>query len=388
MSSVVICVTVDWEGTNILSENLKSMTDFRTMLPEIPLTHFICPAYFTRNGDNANMSAKILTQILDRDEVGLHVHCWNSLIKASNVALLTDPPTYYLKDFNDGRGPEIPYATSQGLAVDWGHGIPLGAFTATDIESIISAASNLLVSNNITRRAPTSFRCGGWLSCDAVQSALQSTTNSINTDSSGTDAIHFADIQQIIRDNFSCDIGSWIPLLWGATSTSTPSYLANSQTLVANPYGISFDTQPYNIGSTNPIVQVPNNGALMDYTSADKVYGELVAMLQHVSEKGGDMLSVVGFHQESASFENIFNSTQMSNAASLAQALENFYIKSFDFPEVNVFFDTVENLFDRFDSHYETAAAKLIDKHLSVRRPPLSAGKKLAKYQSRMGSVG
>jgi hypothetical protein len=53
MGSLYATVTVDWEGEQITPLSLQALEYFKTVHPDIPLTHFICPAYFTRGQDNA-----------------------------------------------------------------------------------------------------------------------------------------------------------------------------------------------------------------------------------------------------------------------------------------------------------------------------------------------
>src|ERR1700730_14137670 len=178
MPTLTICVTVDWEGESLEAANLNEMTAFRKAFPKIPLTHFICPAYLTRGGDLQAISGLIRGQVLGGDEVALHVHCWQTLLTAAGVNPVLQPSWY----INGDAGPQVHYGNHQ---VDQGHGVPLGNYTSPEIGKIIAYANQLLVANHIASATPVSFRCGGWMSADPVQVALQA--QHVANDSSSTD---------------------------------------------------------------------------------------------------------------------------------------------------------------------------------------------------------
>ena len=45
---VQVLVTVDWEGSGFDEEDLAAFRQFRDEFPEVPLTHYLNAAYFTR----------------------------------------------------------------------------------------------------------------------------------------------------------------------------------------------------------------------------------------------------------------------------------------------------------------------------------------------------
>jgi len=48
MSKIVVVVSVDWEGRSLLAENLELIAAFRQRHPDVPIQHFLNPAYYTR----------------------------------------------------------------------------------------------------------------------------------------------------------------------------------------------------------------------------------------------------------------------------------------------------------------------------------------------------
>ena len=94
------------------------------MRREIPLTHFICPAYYT-NGE-ARVTQRIRNGCrLDMDEIACHVHCWKSIVEAARVRFRTD------LDWHAG--------TSRAGS---GHGVPFGVY-GDDIQPILNYTNRL-----------------------------------------------------------------------------------------------------------------------------------------------------------------------------------------------------------------------------------------------------
>lgn len=306
MPTLTICVTTDWEGQDLEDDNLDEMTAFRHQFGNVPLTHFICPAYLTRGGNLGAISGRIRAQVLPIDEVGLHIHCWQTLVVASHVAPVLQPSWYI-----QGNGPAVPYGQGQS---DVGHGVPLGAYSAGDIGHIIACANNLLVTNNIAPATPVSFRCGGWMSADAVQQALQA--QGMANDSSSTDAPYFTQVNQRLQ-GFNCRLGTWLPQLWGTAAVAAPAYLANTLSHAVQPGGGTDTTQPYQIAG---VLQVPDNGVLADYLTAQMIYNRLHAAWQQAAQ--GDVVHVCGFHQETATGRNLYDNTQ--NLPNFSAALTQF----------------------------------------------------------------
>lgn len=306
MPTLTICVTTDWEGQNLGNANLAAMTLFRQQFPNVPLTHFICPAYLTRGGNLGAISHTILGQILPNDEVALHVHCWQTLVAASNVNPVLQPSWYI-----QGNGPAVPYGQGQS---DVGHGVPLGRYTPAEIGQIVTHANQLLVQNQIAPATPVSFRCGGWMSADGVQQALQA--GHVANDSSCTDAPYFTQIDQRLQQ-FNCRLGSWLPQLWGANALAQPAHLANTLSHAVLPGGGTALTQPYGIQG---VLQVPDNGVLADYLTAQMIYDRLHAAWQQAAQ--ADFVHVCGFHQESATTRNLYDNT--ANLTNLTTALAQF----------------------------------------------------------------
>src|ERR1700749_5186961 len=119
MPKVIMTLTVDWEGWFLELRDLKAMCALYAQLEvlqnslgePIPITHFICARYFTETDVQSNIETnqeKMLRALgRKQDEIGAHVHSWESLFLASGLPKLKikalpvgqsfAPPSYFRK---------------------------------------------------------------------------------------------------------------------------------------------------------------------------------------------------------------------------------------------------------------------------------------------------
>jgi len=242
---VNIVVSVDWEGSGFDAEDLAAMSQFRDDFPNVPLTHYLNAAYFTKLAPNDVMGAvssgdKIRTVLREGDEIGLHVHSDNHLLYAAGVA----PKKYPSWD-------NLPDMT--------GHTVPLSAFSEEEVRSVVAFSCRTLEQQGFER--PQSFRAGGW----------HAGTNVLNA---------------LATEGFVVD-SSEVPIDW------LGGYFGDVQDLWPNATRVS---QPYRLEAG--LVEVPDNGCLADYATAD----DMVATFHEVSKasRGKPMVLTLGFHQETA----------------------------------------------------------------------------------------
>lgn len=302
MGQLKICVTVDWEGYNLQERNIKAMKAFREHMDDVPLTHFICPAYFTRGlapiGRLPIVQNRIKGMIRKDDEVGLHVHAWESLVRGAGVA-----PRGGISSYLDGYGPQVTFLDSDGepntkIPRDSGHGVPLGIYTLDEIVSILLFARELLVLFQLVESAESveSFRCGGWLASDSVMKAAVKI--GMRNDSSAVDASFFSsDVAQRSLLNERSGLAKWLASLWGPKDENVvlPVFLRNN--LVVQP--VDGKTQIFKVHIDGKcLIQVPDNGLLIDYLTTDEMLDRLNDALSE--SESLDRVFVCGFHQESA----------------------------------------------------------------------------------------
>lgn len=266
MTEVVIVVSVDWEGRSLLPENRDAIRRFRRDFPNVPLQHFLNPAYYTPAPADAGQINDFVADILAKeDECGLHIHAWRSLVEASGVTFRSEPT------FIDARE-EVPRATD-----DWGfypseggYDVPLNAYDTEDLLKIIATARDILRDQGFD--LSPSFRAGGWMSAPNVQAALANL--GFRFDCSPVDP------QFAIRRFGDMPLCRWLAALWhdiGATSQPR---------MTPTPEG--------------DIWLVPDNGSLIDYTPVPDFIDVLTRNIARARAEGGNAVVVTGFHQETA----------------------------------------------------------------------------------------
>ncbi|MBI4612404.1 MAG: hypothetical protein HY720_02230 [Planctomycetes bacterium] len=257
---VRVVVSVDWEGRNLAPEDLQAIEDFRAALPDVPLTHFLNAAYFTKPGAvSEELAARIRRALRDGDETGLHVHAWRSLVEAAGVGFRTGP-TFW----GDRQG----LSEHEG---DTGHEVELAAYEEPELRRIVRTSVAILSDQGFA--ISRSFRAGGWIGAPAVLAAVRA--EGFWIDSSATDAIWHDEVEGFpIRER--------IREIWpGVTKECAPFR-------IETPYG--------------GILEMPDTGALADYTTATEIEEHLRSGLARLAaDPSRDIFVHAGFHVESAS---------------------------------------------------------------------------------------
>ncbi len=325
-NKIIMTLTVDWEGEHLKAANLDAMKLFNEKFPEYPLTHFICPAYYTRGEDPAPITEAIRSVIKPGDEIGLHVHCWYTLMDryaGRHIATPTWLP-------NDDPGQGVPY--DHGSKMDYGHDVPLGLFTRQEIAKTLVGARQLLAEVGLIGSAAdcTGFRCGGWMACDKVFEALAD--SNFEYDASGAPSKFNLVVWERIRQRYGVEVPLfyWISLIWGPSFVTAPDYMVNLRSHAAYPGGVLGIGDPAISGpaAIAPLMEVPDTGSLADYTTFDDLKGYIDTAVSSLAE---EVYISMGFHQETAADDSHF-SPLSTNIQILTQALQ--YLQSVTTVEV------------------------------------------------------
>ncbi len=156
--------TFDWEGWDVSQDNLNAIANIEDTYG-IQSTHFFNPRIYVKkqsdqNGTIATISkerADYLTNwIKDRqqnhgDEIGMHIHMWDDMVKEAGVTPRTSP-------------------IIQGT---YGSDVPSYAYTESELEKIYTWGRNKLIDKGLG--SPISFRIGAWMGGENVLTALQNT---------------------------------------------------------------------------------------------------------------------------------------------------------------------------------------------------------------------
>ena len=307
---VVVVISVDWEGLNLLPANLDAMEQFRLQFPAVPLTHFVSAGYFTRSrvGDWPVLRSEMRRAMLPIDEIGVHVHCWHALLENAGVA----------PSGNDDWGPGAdPYFNIWG---DGGHANPITDYTAGEVRTIVEHSRQALQvagGFNVSR----SYRSGGWVMNAAVQAGVYAA--GFRVDSSAVPPA-------IVAGQGLADVV--LAAAWGAVAT---------------------DTQPYYLpfAGGGRLKEVPDNGALADYID---VAGTQNLMDWALQQQGDEpLLLQTGFHQETAAALDLYDDQGVyipvppqAYLGRIAQLLGNWSNDVNTWPELE--FLTVEQAAARF----------------------------------------
>ncbi|MCG3118898.1 MAG: hypothetical protein ALAOOOJD_01183 [bacterium] len=318
---VIITVTCDWDGLDYplngqhnpagnphfrFDRGMQAIAHFNKMFDHrIPITHFICPVYFTRSQALAEYYAREISQRIKNSccEIGLHLHGWISLVQACGITPRDAVQDHALPDWgaqeNSRLGLSVPYQNDHGdEKIDYGHGVPLGVYSQDEICQLVERGRALLIKNKIIKSSGdcVSFRCGGWMANDAVLAAIQMVDPPFQYDASAVDASFFA--------TGSGDLNRWLAQLWGSQRQIGNSYLANSLFLSAYPNGIHIRDNGNDVSAAQPqkiqkLLELPDTAILADYVTADYMKEQIDRTVAIASQQSSDLYVSLGFHLES-----------------------------------------------------------------------------------------
>jgi hypothetical protein len=257
-----LIISVDWEGYSLEDYNLEAMRKFRDDYPNIKIVHFLNAAYFLKKGIKlSTITKKIKSVIRKGDELGLHIHPFETLLKASGVSY-KEGQTFW------GRSESVPINGVRG------HDLPLSLFNEAELRLLIRTSIHILEKNGFKNLR--SFRAGGWSASPEVLSAL--VKEGIFIDSS---AVSPAIIRNLVgRDS---------PLYKDIVN----KYWANTTIQSANTYEIET--------SAGKILEIPNNFALADYITGISVFKNFKIFINAIDFSSEHPVNLhYGFHQETA----------------------------------------------------------------------------------------
>lgn len=318
---VIITVTCDWDGLDYplngkhnpqghphfrFDRGIQAIDAFNKIFAHhIPITHFICPVYFTRSKSLTEYYVEKISLLLKNShcEIGLHLHGWISLVQTCDVTPRDPVHDRSLPDWgaqeNSRFGLSVPYKNDHGEEkIDYGHGVPLGVYSQDEICQLVERGRALLSKNKIIKSSGdcVSFRCGGWMANDAVLAAIQRVKPSFQYDASAVDASFFA------KGNGA--LNQWLAQLWGSPRQMGSSYLANRLFLAAYPNGIQIRDNANDVSAAPPrkiqkLLELPDTAILADYVTADYMKEQIDRAVFIASQQSSDLYVSLGFHLES-----------------------------------------------------------------------------------------
>lgn len=257
---VQLLVTVDWEGRDLAPENIAAMANLHARFPGVKIVHFLNAAYYTKPGADADAVTRTIASVVGpKDERGLHIHGWKSLVEASGVTF-DEGPTFW--------GNDLPASSCRE---DCGHEVPMSNYATADLRKIVKFSLDTLEQNGFGRAQ--SFRCGGWMAKPNVREALAA--EGLRYDQSAVPT------QFLAKQLAQYPIYDWLDELWAGTGpTSQPSTLETA---------------------AGELVEIPDNGALADYVDAEQMFEVYEAnKADWLRDRRKTVVVSIGFHQETA----------------------------------------------------------------------------------------
>ncbi|MBI2931216.1 MAG: hypothetical protein HYY16_06165 [Planctomycetes bacterium] len=250
---VRLTVSIDWEGRDLLDENLVAIDKLREELPDVPITHFLNAAYYTkRRADAKTVTAAIRRALREGDETGLHIHAWRSLVAAAGVKFRRGP-TFWGTDV-EGDG-------------EVGHEVELEAYNVAELRKIVAKSRAILKEAGFELTG--SFRAAGWIAGPKVLEAIRA--EGFSVDSSATDAVWHDELERY-------PLRARIRQTWPkVTAESAP---------------FTVDTP------TGAVVEMPDTCALSDYVTAQEMENHILAAVERLRSR--DVYVHIGLHQETA----------------------------------------------------------------------------------------
>jgi hypothetical protein len=262
-----VLVTTDWDFSDPSDRANTYQDAMHTTHPELRITHFVGPYTFTDPVVTAARQQQLVTWLLDKrdhfhDEIGLHIHPWCNFVVSAGVPCVTDQST------------TMPAGDTTGYT------IKLGAYGRTNMGILLDHAKTLFEQHGLN--APKTFRAGGWTATLETMQALADKGYVADTS-----ALNWARIEEWgTAELFLWNMANWTPI----NDTSQPYYPSTSNVLSS-------------ASPTMPILELPDNGVMIDYVSLVEMNG-----IFDSNWSGQTLMSpkalVMGFHPSAQFSEN------------------------------------------------------------------------------------
>jgi len=294
MAKLYICISVDWEGEHF--KNLHDLAHLRKSIGvDTPVTHFICPSYFTIKDKQAVKKIESILQPVD--EIGLHIHCYKSLIEAAEVEFRTQP-NYYHEPL------EVLSGVKQLMGINGkvsGRGVPLSAYNYNEIQKIVRFSKKLLI-EKLGFEDINSFRAGGWIATDEIFNIITNEGFEIDSSAVPPEILsngYTKESSGNMKDDYGDQNGLFTEMvlkIWGYQKQTEALYENLLFHAANNHVAINRKSQPFQIGN---ILEIPNNGGLSDFASVSKTMRPVFEHgLEYIEKTGQNYFMTIGCHQE------------------------------------------------------------------------------------------
>ena len=258
-----VVVTNDWDDADNSDASLEQQERLRGFHPELRMTHFVGPYTYTDETVTPERRQLLTDWVLGQreehgDEIGLHIHPWCNFIDTTGVECRTEPSTVY------SQGDETGYT------------VICSAYSDEEFTDILLAADAIFEENGLGK--PTSFRAGGWTAELGTLRALAAA--GYVADAS---ALNWARLEEW-QGQQNGVLYSWNMEHWSSIDdTSQPYYPSEGDILVAGDPAI-------------PVLEVPDNGIMVDYVTGDEMIDVFDANWDGVTPLEQPIVYSIGYH--------------------------------------------------------------------------------------------
>jgi hypothetical protein len=234
-----VLVSTDWDFSDPGMDGTGYQEAMHRDHAELRITHFVGPYTFT----DPQLPAARQQQLVDwllmnrdtfHDEIGLHIHPYCNFVEHAGLTCITDQSTVYAQDLS-------------------GYTIKLGAYSRTQTATLLQHAGDLFEQHGLNR--PKTFRAGGWTATIDTLGALADTGFTADTS-----ALNWARIEEW-KDRENGELYRWNMANWTPIDDTSQPYWPNQTN------ALSADAPAL------PLLEVPDNGVMIDYVSLDEMTG-------------------------------------------------------------------------------------------------------------------
>lgn len=232
-----VLVTTDWDFSDPGNQANTYQDLMHRDHAELRLTHFVGPYTFTDPMVTEARKAELVTWLVKQrdtygDEIGLHIHPYCHFVTAAGVTCITDQSTVY------------PAGDPSGYTVK------LGPYGRADFGRLLDHSKALFMQHGLN--VPRTFRAGGWTATLETLAALADKGFVADTS-----ALNWKRIEEWTgKELYRWNMEAWNPI----DDTTQPYYPSMTDVLTS--------TSP-----TLSILEVPDNGVMIDYVSLAEMTG-------------------------------------------------------------------------------------------------------------------
>lgn len=240
-----VVVSTDWDDPDNADSSLRLQEQLHDEHPELLLTHFVGPYTFTApevSDARADELASWVIGMRDQhgDEIGLHIHPWCNFVDQVDEILGGDPVPCRAM-------PSTVYADGDTT----GYTVMVSAYTEEEFTRQLLAADALFEEHGLGK--PTSFRAGGWTAGISTLRALAAAD--YVADTSANNWRRMEEWEGVLNGVlYEWNMENWATI----GDTSQPYYPSQNDILVTGDEVV-------------PVLEVPDNGIMADYVTADEM---------------------------------------------------------------------------------------------------------------------